>query len=79
VIDDTLIEGRIANITWYKNDRPIVNGSEFNVVLAPDNRTITITDTLGGTPAMVGTEGIYGHEVCIIDGTCRIIESMTDV
>ena len=37
VIDDTLIEGGIANITWYKNNRLIVNGSEFNVVLAPDN------------------------------------------
>jgi len=79
VIDDAIMEGEVANITWLKNDRPIVNGSEVNVVLSPDNRTITITDTLRGTPAMVGTEGNYSCEVCVVDRTCRSAFSETDV
>jgi len=79
VIDNAISEGEVANVTWYKNDRPIVNGSEINVILAPGNRSITITDTLRGTPAMVGTEGNYSCEVCIVDRTCQRIVSCFDV
>ena len=79
VIDDAAMEGEVVNVTWYKNKRPIANGSEVNVVLAPDNRTITITDTLRGTPAMVGTEGNYSCEVCVVDRTCRSALTPTDV
>jgi len=71
LIDRAIMMGGVANITWRKNGRVIVNGSEVNVELASDNRTIVITDTLRGTPAQVGTEGMYECEVCeIIDGTC---------
>jgi len=59
---DTL--GVVANITWKKNGRIIVNDSEINVVLSPDNSTLFITDTLLGTPAQVGTNGLYECEVC---------------
>ena len=79
VIDDAVMEGEVANITWFKNDRPIVNGSEVNVVLSSDNRTIEITDTLRGTPAMVGTEGNYSCEVCVVDRTCLSDFTPTDV
>jgi len=57
-------EAVVSQITWRKNGRVIVNGSEVNVVLAPDNRTIVIIDTLLGTPAKLGTDGIYECEVC---------------
>ena len=72
LIDDATMEGGVANVTWYKNDRLIVNGSEVNVVLAPDKRTITITDTFRNSPAMVNvrTEGNYSCEVCTVNRTC---------
>ena len=70
LIDDATMEGGVANVTWYKNDRLIVNGSEVNVVLAPDNRTLTITATFRNIPAMVGTEAYYCCEVCVVNRTC---------
>ena len=74
LIDQVAMSGPIFSITWFKNERPISNGSEVNVVLGPGNRTITITDTLRGTPAMVGTEGNYSCEVCPgDDSTCTIV------
>ena len=70
IIDSAATEGRIAKITWYKNGRTIKNGSEINAVVAADKRSFIITDTLLGTPAQVGTEGIYSCEVCTGDKTC---------
>ena len=73
LIDQAIMMGGVANITWRKNGRIIVNDSEVNVVLSPDNRTIIITDTFLGTPAQVGTDGLYSCEVCeSIGGTCMI-------
>jgi len=78
LINDTRdMVGMISNITWRKNGRTIVNGSEVNVVLAPDNRTIVITDTLLGTPAQVGTDGLYECEVCGGDA-CVCIKEPVD-
>jgi len=80
VIDDATIEEKVASVTWYKNDRPISPGSEVNVVLGPGNRTITITDTLRGTPAQVGAEGNYSCEVCIADNpNCKTVDTCVDV
>ena len=75
VIDNFTMEGGVVkNITWSKNGRPIVNGTAINVVLAPDNRTITITDTLRGTPAQVGTEGDYCCEVNSVNESCTDVD-----
>ena len=74
-IDNFTMEGGvIKNVTWSKNGRPIVNDTEVNVVLAPDNRTITITDTLRGTPAQVGTEGDYCCEVNSVNESCTDVD-----
>jgi len=64
VIDQANISGEIFNITWRKCSRIIFNGSHVNVVLAPDNKTIVITDTLRGFPCQLGTDGMYECEVC---------------
>ena len=71
IIDGAAMEGRIAKITWYKNRRTISNGSEVNVVVAADKRSIIITDSLLATPAQVGTGGIYSCEVCTGDKICE--------
>jgi len=80
LIDQSAIDGEIASITWFKYGRPILNGTEVHVVLASDNRTITITDTLIGTPARVGTEGNYSCEVCLVgDQNCTMNKTFLDV
>lgn len=76
LIDDTALDGEVF---WYKNGRPIINGIEVNVVVAADKRTIEITDTLRGNPAMIGTEGIYTCEVCDADKTCSNRKTALDV
>jgi len=77
VIDQANMSGEIFNITWRKNGRIIFNYSEINVVLAPDNKTIVITDTLLGTPARVGTCGVYECEVC--GAVCFMNVSTTEI
>ena len=74
------MEGKVLSITWFKSSRPIVNGSEVNVVLAPDNRSIVITNTVKSNPAQVGTEGNYSCEVCIADNPkCKTVDTCVDV
>jgi len=71
----------IYNITWYKNDRLLINDSQFNigVKVSADHRSIVITDTWRGTPGLYGTRGIYYCQVCTVDGTCLTRHSMLDV
>jgi len=77
VIDQANMSGEIFNITWRKNGRIIFNCSEVNVVLAPDNKAIVITNTSLGTPARAGTYGIYDCEVC--GAVCFINVSTTKI
>jgi len=78
LIDDVRnMTGMISSIIWTKNGRPIVNGSEVNVFLAPDNSTIFISDTLLGTPAQVGTDGAYECEVCSENSCNNTITNVT--
>jgi len=79
MIGNMTTQGNIYNITWYKNGRFIINGSEVNVLVSADHRSIVITDTLRGTPAQVGTEGNYSCQVCTVDGTCLTRHSILDV
>ncbi|XP_065885723.1 hemicentin-1-like isoform X3 [Dysidea avara] len=80
VIDQAVMDGGgIANVTWYKNGRPITNNSVTNVVIAADNRSMIITDTFRGTPVQVGTEGFYACEVCVVGRNCFNVTRCTDI
>ena len=80
VIDRAVMDGGgIANVTWYKNGRPITNNSETNVVIAADNRSMIITDAFRGSPAQVGTEGFYACEVCVVGRNCFNVTRCTDI
>jgi len=78
-IDSAIMEGEALSINWYKNGQPITNGSEVNVVIAADYRTIEIIDTIRSIPAQVGTEGNYSCEVCTDDEICQDKTSVVDV
>ena len=78
-IDSAIMEGEAFSINWYKNGRPIANGSAVNVVIAADYRTIEIIETIRSIPAQVGTEGNYSCEVCTDDKTCQDRTSVVDV
>ena len=71
IIDGAATEGRFSKITWYKDGRTISNGSDVNVVVAVDSRTIIITKTSLRTAAHTSIEGIYSCEVCTGDKTCE--------
>jgi len=74
VIDQANMSGKIFNIIWRKNGRVILNGSEVNVVLAPDNRRIVITETFLRIRAQVEAhrEAVYECEFCGHFGTCVV-------
>ena len=73
IIHSSSMEGVISTIAWYKNGRRITKGSVVNVVVAANNRTITITAD------QVGIEGNYSCEVCTDDETCQDETSVVDV
>ena len=66
VIERVIASTNVSNpdITWYKDGRPITNGSELNVVLSSDSRLCIITDTLMAVGGQLGTDGNYTCEVC---------------
>lgn len=53
-----------AVIRWYKNDVPLSNGSEINVVISENERELIINETLVAVGGQLGTEGVYTCEVC---------------
>ena len=79
---DAAINDRTSNpnVTWYKNEIPIVNGSTINTVISSDNRlciinntlltgsddAIGIDDNIGSAGVDFGTSGNYTCEVCNI-------------
>ena len=63
---DKVIDSGIANpsVTWCKDGFPLTTGSAVNVVISPDNRFCTITDTLLAVGGQIGTNGNYTCKVC---------------
>ena len=63
-------------IKWYKNDVPLSNGTEMNIIISQDSKLAIITETLMAVGGQLGTEGVYTCEVC--NATyCNIKKSIT--
>ena len=63
-------------IKWYKNDAPLSNGTEVNIIISQDSRLAIITETLMAVGGQIGTEGVYTCEVCNVT-YCNIKKSIT--
>ena len=63
-------------IKWYKNDVPLSNGTEMNIIISQNSKLAIITETLMAVGGQLGTEGVYTCEVC--NATyCNIKKSIT--
>ena len=65
-------------INWYKDGRPIMNGSELNVVLSSDRSLCIISDTLMAVGGQLGTDGNYGCQVCNDTSLTNCMTNFTD-
>jgi len=67
------------NITWTKNDRSIMNGSEFEAFISQDNKSLILNNPRPNSGGEVRSEGDYQCRVCTNDGICTKKKTTFDI
>jgi len=69
LIDEAINNGiSNPNVTWYKDEVAIINGSHMNIFISSDDRLCIIANTSLSIDDQLGTAGNYTCEVCSTTG-----------